>query len=157
MPLAAQLACTPLVAAISGQVSLVAVAANLLVAPAVGPATVLGLAGGVAGSSGRTSGRWVAAPAAWCAAWIIAVARKGADLPVAAVDWSSGPVAVAVLPGCAGSALAAGAVLARRAGALALGGGDGGRAAGADADAGLAASRLGDGGLRRRARATGWC
>ena len=37
VPLAAQVACTPLVAAISGQVSLVAVAANLLVAPVVGP------------------------------------------------------------------------------------------------------------------------
>ena len=49
VPAAAQLACTPLVAAISGQVSLVAVAANLLVAPVVGPATVLGLLGGVLG------------------------------------------------------------------------------------------------------------
>ena len=36
---------TPVVAAISGQVSLVAVVANLLAAPAVGPATVLGLLG----------------------------------------------------------------------------------------------------------------
>ena len=49
VPLAAQLACTPLVAAISGQVSLVAVLSNLLAAPAVGPATVLGLAGGLVG------------------------------------------------------------------------------------------------------------
>ena len=49
VPAAAQLACTPLVAAISGQVSLVAVAANLVVAPAVGPATVLGLGGGLLG------------------------------------------------------------------------------------------------------------
>ena len=48
VPAAAQLACTPLVAAISGQVSLVAVVANLLVGPVVGPATVLGLAGGLA-------------------------------------------------------------------------------------------------------------
>ncbi len=47
VPAAAQLACTPLIAAISGQVSLVAVLANLLAAPAVGPATVLGLLGGV--------------------------------------------------------------------------------------------------------------
>ncbi len=36
VPAAAQLACTPVVAAISGQVSLVAVAANLAVAPVVG-------------------------------------------------------------------------------------------------------------------------
>ena len=47
VPAAAQLACTPLIAAISGQVSLVAVVANLLAAPAVGPATVLGLLGGL--------------------------------------------------------------------------------------------------------------
>ena len=92
VPLAAQLACTPLVAAISGQVSLVAVVANLLAAPAVGPATVLGLAGGVVGLVSATLGGWVAAPAAWCASWIIAVAVKGADLPVAAVAWSSGPL-----------------------------------------------------------------
>ncbi|HQR28724.1 MAG TPA: ComEC/Rec2 family competence protein, partial [Nocardioides sp.] len=43
VPAAAQLACTPVVAALSGQVSLVAVLANLLAAPVVGPATVLGL------------------------------------------------------------------------------------------------------------------
>ena len=49
VPTAAQIACTPVVAAISGQVSLVAVAANLLAAPAVGPATILGLMGGVVG------------------------------------------------------------------------------------------------------------
>ncbi len=56
VPLAAQIACTPLVAAISGQVSLVAVGANLLAAPAVGPATVLGLAGGVRGPGRRAAG-----------------------------------------------------------------------------------------------------
>ena len=60
VPLAAQIACTPLVAAISGQVSLVAVAANLLAAPAVGPATVLGLAGGVVGLVAEPLGRLVA-------------------------------------------------------------------------------------------------
>ena len=60
VPTAAQLACTPLVAAISGQVSLVAVLANLLAAPVVGPATVLGLLGGlvtlVAPPLGRLAG-----------------------------------------------------------------------------------------------------
>ncbi len=39
VPAAAQLACTPVVAALSGQVSLVAVVANLAAAPVVGPAT----------------------------------------------------------------------------------------------------------------------
>ncbi len=57
VPLAAQIACTPVVAAISGQVSLVAVAANIVVAPVVGPATVLGLTGGLAGAGPRATGR----------------------------------------------------------------------------------------------------
>ena len=122
VPLAAQLACTPLVAAISGQVSLVAVAANLLAAPAVGPATVLGLAGGVVGLVSDPLGRIVATPAAWCAQWIIAVAVRCADLPVAAVDWSAGPVAIATLTVvCVVLSLLLGAFLARRATTLGLG------------------------------------
>ena len=76
MPLAAQLACTPLVAAISGQVSLVAVVANLLAAPAVGPATVLGLLGGLLSSVWVPLGRLVGRAAAWCADWVIVVAHR---------------------------------------------------------------------------------
>ena len=75
VPAAAQLACTPLVAAISGQVSLVAVAANLVVAPAVGPATVLGLSGGLLGLLWTPLGRVAGTLAGWCVAWIVAVAR----------------------------------------------------------------------------------
>jgi competence protein ComEC len=122
VPLAAQLGCTPLVAAISGQVSLVAVAANLLAAPAVGPATVLGLAGGVLGLVNDPLGRLVATPAAWCAGWIIAVAVRCAGLPVAAIGWSAGPVGIATLTVvCALLSLFLGAVLARRATTLSLG------------------------------------
>ena len=43
-PLAAQVVCAPVIAAISGTVSLAAVPANLLALPAVPVATVLGLA-----------------------------------------------------------------------------------------------------------------
>jgi competence protein ComEC len=122
VPLAAQLACTPLVAAISGQVSLVAVVANLLAAPAVGPATVLGLAGGVLGLVVPSLGRWVADPAAWCASWIIGVAVRCADLPVAAVGWSASPMGLATLTVlCVLLALFLGSLLARRATTLALG------------------------------------
>ena len=92
VPLAAQVACTPVVAALSGQVSLVAVGANLLAAPAVAPATVLGLGGGLVGLVWSPLGVVVAAPAAWSAGWIIAVARRGADVPTAAVDWGTGPL-----------------------------------------------------------------
>ena len=97
VPAAAQLACTPVVAAISGQVSLVAVAANLLVAPAVGPATVLGLAGGLAGLVSDTAGRLVGTGAGWCVAWIVLVAEHGAGLPTPAVGWGTGPLALAGL------------------------------------------------------------
>jgi len=97
VPLAAQVACTPVVAALSGQVSLVAVGANLLAAPAVAPATVLGLTGGLLGLVWAPLGVVAAAPAAWSAEWIIAVARRGADVPTAAVDWGSGPVSLVLL------------------------------------------------------------
>jgi competence protein ComEC len=119
VPLAAQVACTPVVAAISGQVSLVAVIANLLVAPAVGPATVLGLVGGVvvllAPPLGLLCGRF----AGLCAWWIVTVARQSAALPTAAVPWSSSAVAVAALAVvCTGLVLVLPGVLSRRRWAL---------------------------------------
>jgi competence protein ComEC len=102
-PLAAQLACTPVVAWLSGQVSLVAVAANLLAGPAVGPATVLGfVAAGVALLS-DTLARVVGWFAAWPARWIVAVAEHGAGLPGAVMGWPAtvlGIVALTLL--CAG-------------------------------------------------------
>jgi competence protein ComEC len=90
VPATAQLACTPLVAAISGQVSVVAVVANLAAAPAVGPATVLGLAGGLVGLVWPAAGAFVGTLAGLCVAWIVAVARHGAQLPTPAVDWGTG-------------------------------------------------------------------
>jgi competence protein ComEC len=97
VPLAAQVACTPVVAGISGDVSLVAVGANLVAAPAVAPATVLGLGGGLAGLLWAPLGALIAAPGAWSAGWIIGVARRCADLPTPAVEWGSGPIALTLL------------------------------------------------------------
>jgi competence protein ComEC len=96
-PLAAQLACTPVVAWLSGQVSMVAVAANLLAGPAVGPATILGFgAAGIALLSADLA-RLVGWVAGWPARWIIAVAEKGADLPGASSDWPATVIGVAIL------------------------------------------------------------
>lgn len=96
-PLAAQLACTPVVAWLSGQVSLVAVAANLLAGPAVGPATILGFgAAGIALLSADLA-RLLGWLAGWPARWIILVAEKGADLPGASSDWPATVIGVAVL------------------------------------------------------------
>jgi competence protein ComEC len=120
VPAAAQLACTPMVAAISGQVSLVAVAANLLAAPAVGPATVLGLIGGLTDLVWPGLGRVVAVVAGWCVGWIVLVAERGAALPGAALTWGSGVVALGVLTAlCCGGAMAAPRVLGHRSTGLA--------------------------------------
>lgn len=87
---AASLATAPLIAAISGQVSLVAVPANLFAAPAVPPATVLGvLAAAVAPASGGLAAvlAWIAG---WPTRWLVLVATYGARAPSAAVGWLSG-------------------------------------------------------------------
>jgi competence protein ComEC len=115
VPTAAQLACTPLVAALSGQVSLVAVGANLVAAPAVAPATVLGLAGGLLDLIWHPLGSLAGAPAAWSAGWIALVARHGAGLPVAAEPVPTGAAGLAVLTGaCLLVAVLLGGLLARR-------------------------------------------
>ncbi|TIC84864.1 DUF4131 domain-containing protein [Nocardioides sp. GY 10113] len=116
VPLAAQLACTPLVAAISGEVSLVAVVANLAAAPAVGPATVLGLAAGLVGLAWPAAGAAVGVLAGWCVAWLVVVARVGAGLPGASLGWGTGPVALgALVVLCVALAAVAPALLRRRA------------------------------------------
>jgi competence protein ComEC len=115
VPFAAQLACTPIVAGISGQVSVVAVLANMLVAAVVGPATVLGLLGGVLVLGVPPAGLLCGRMAGWCAGWIITVATRLADLPGAAVDWSARPVPLALLTlACFGVALAAHRLMATR-------------------------------------------
>jgi competence protein ComEC len=97
VPIAAQLACTPVVAALSGEVSLVAVAANLVVAPAVGPATVLGLVGGLVGLVAPPLGAALGWLACWSAQVIVVVAQRAAELPAASVGWPTSAGALAVL------------------------------------------------------------
>jgi competence protein ComEC len=115
VPLAAQLVCTPVVAAISGQVSLVAVLANVLVAPAVGPTTVLGFAGGLVAVVWPPAGHLVGHVAGLFGWWIVSVAEHGAALDGAAIGWSVGPWAIATLVSiCAMLMLALSWLLARR-------------------------------------------
>ncbi len=99
VPLAAQVVCTPVVAALSGRVSMVAVLANVVVAPAVGPATVLGLLAGVLQVVASPLGHLVGALAVAPAWWIVTVGRHAADLPGADVGWGTGPAALLVLVG----------------------------------------------------------
>src|SRR4029434_3829842 len=81
VPLAAQLATTPVIAAVSGRVSMSGLVANALAGPFVGPATVLGFA--AAGAS-LVSGALAAVlgfGAAWSAQVIIWIATAGSQLP----------------------------------------------------------------------------
>jgi competence protein ComEC len=97
VPLAAHLATLPVVAAISGAVSVSGLLANALAGPLVGPATVLGFA--AAGLSLLSP--WLAALAGWGASWcaqlIIWIAHAGAALPGTSWQWPVTPLALAVL------------------------------------------------------------
>lgn len=97
IPLAAQLACTPVVALLSEQVSVVAVVANMLVAPVVAPVTILGLVGGLMALVWETPAHLVGEAACALAWWIITVARHSAAMPGASVDWGSGASAIVIL------------------------------------------------------------
>ncbi|GGR17812.1 membrane protein [Streptomyces aurantiogriseus] len=84
---AAQALCAPVVAVLSARVSLVAVPCNLLVEFAVAPATVLGFAALATAPVAMPVAEALAWCASWPAGWIAGVARTGAALPGAGVDW----------------------------------------------------------------------
>ncbi|MFD2792698.1 ComEC/Rec2 family competence protein [Promicromonospora vindobonensis] len=90
VPIAAQAACGPVLVLLDPSVSTVSVLANLLAAPALVPATVLGLvatvlAPGLPAIAGLVA--WAASAATW---WIAAVAHWCAALPGAMVPWLGG-------------------------------------------------------------------
>ncbi|MDX6278649.1 MAG: competence protein ComEC, partial [Nocardioidaceae bacterium] len=87
VPLAAQLSCTPAIAAISGQISLVAVVANIFAGPVVAPATVAGLLGGVVALVSVPLSHPIGWFAAACASWILEVAHRSAALDAASLTW----------------------------------------------------------------------
>ncbi|MFC7868340.1 ComEC/Rec2 family competence protein [Streptomyces murinus] len=84
---AAQAVCAPVVAVLSARVSLVAVPCNLLAEAAVAPATVLGFAALATAPVAMPLAELLAWGASWPTRWIAGVARAGAGLPGAGVDW----------------------------------------------------------------------
>jgi competence protein ComEC len=127
VPLAAQAVCTPVLVLLQPGVSLLAVPANVLVVPALVPATVLGVAAavfapwfpGLAGLLAQGAGL-----ATW---WIAAVARGGAGLAGSRADWPAGPAGAVALALLTATVLAVGLSLhrwppwARRLGAAVVG------------------------------------
>jgi competence protein ComEC len=94
---AAQVVTAPLVAAISGRVSLVATAANLAVAPVITPITVLGSAAAVLCPLWRAGAQLLirfTGPELW---WVLAVAKWAAELPAATVPVPPGVPGVLVV------------------------------------------------------------
>ncbi|MDT7653432.1 MAG: competence protein ComEC, partial [Pseudonocardiales bacterium] len=97
VPAAAFLVTAPLVAGISGEVSPIAVLANLLAVPAVAPATVLGVLAAVLSPLGAPLAQacaWAAAPAV---GWLVQVADRSAAVPGAALPWPDGLLGAALL------------------------------------------------------------
>ncbi|HWR84508.1 MAG TPA: ComEC/Rec2 family competence protein, partial [Rhodoglobus sp.] len=90
VPVAAQLACQPVVILLDPSLPTYGVVANLLAAPAAPVATVVGLAACVAASLLPPVGSLLAAVAWLPAAWIAAVAAFFAELPVARLPWPGG-------------------------------------------------------------------
>lgn len=84
---AAQALCAPVVAVLAARVSLVAIPCNLLAEFALAPATVLGFLALATAPVAMPAARALAWCASWPAEWIARVARTGAALPGAGVDW----------------------------------------------------------------------
>jgi competence protein ComEC len=97
VPAAAQLACTPLLVLVFGQATPWAIPANLLAAPAVGPATVAGVVTALVATASPTMACVLAWAAALPAAWLALVARSMAALPGSAARWPAGPSGVGLL------------------------------------------------------------
>ncbi|GHJ45415.1 competence protein ComEC [Catellatospora sp. TT07R-123] len=99
VPTAAQLACAPVIAGISGTVSLVAVPANLLVVPAVAPATLTGVAAALLSPVWPQAAQFAAWLGSWPARWLVTVARVGSELPAATLPWPEGAPGALLLAG----------------------------------------------------------
>ena len=97
IPVAAQAVCAPVIVLLQGSVSLIGVFANLLAAPLVAPATVLGVSVALVALISQTLAilvGWIAALPTLGIAW---VARVCADVPMGTLAWPDGPTGALLL------------------------------------------------------------
>ncbi|WP_407317342.1 ComEC/Rec2 family competence protein [Isoptericola halotolerans] len=99
VPLAAQATCGPVLVLLDPALPLTAVPANLLAAPALVPATVLGLVATLLAPWAPAAAGAVAWVAGGATAWIAAVARFFAGLPGASTPWPGGALGALLLAG----------------------------------------------------------
>jgi competence protein ComEC len=90
LPASASLMCAPIIVAISGRVSVVSIPANLLAAPAVAPATLLGVLAAAVSTFWLTGAHFLAWLGSIPCTWLLAVSHVGARLPGATFGWRSG-------------------------------------------------------------------
>lgn len=96
-PALAQLACGPVLVLLSPVLTTWALPANVLAAPAVGPATVLGLLAALVSPLSPDLAALLARGAGLGAAWIAWVARTVAAWPAATLPWVGGLAGAALL------------------------------------------------------------
>jgi len=105
IPLAAQLACQPVLVLLSPTLPGYGVPANLLAGPAAPLATIVGLAGCLLAPFLP----WLATALIWLAwlpaTWIAAVARTSAGLPGSSLPWLGGPAGVLLTVVCTAAVL----------------------------------------------------
>ncbi|GAB3221438.1 ComEC/Rec2 family competence protein [Glycomyces halotolerans] len=90
IPVATQVAVTPLLAAWIGEVSLVSIPVNLLATLVAAPVVVLSVIAAVAATVWLPAGEWCAGLAAIPARWLVWLARTGAEVPGGTLSWPTG-------------------------------------------------------------------
>ncbi len=96
---AAQVAVTPVLVLMSGQLAPVAIPANLLAGPAVAPATLLGFAVALVAPLHMGLAQLLVRPAGLATGWIIEVAEHTAALPLGVIPWPGGVTGLLLLAG----------------------------------------------------------
>ncbi|BBG03488.1 hypothetical protein PSA01_19370 [Pseudonocardia saturnea] len=120
VPVVAAFATAPLLAGLNGRIGLVTVVANLLAAPAVAPATVLGVLGAVLSAVSADATRWCTWAAGPFVRWLVLVGDRAAAVPGAEVPWPAGTAGALLLAGILLALLAMGRVPRLRAVLIAL-------------------------------------
>ncbi|MXQ63682.1 MBL fold metallo-hydrolase [Actinomadura rayongensis] len=106
---AAEAAVAPVLVLMSGELGVLSVAANLLAAPAVAPATLLGAMAALTAPIALPIARLIVVPAGFAVGWVAFVARTTARLPHASIPWPDGLAGAASLV----AAMAAGVLVIR--------------------------------------------
>lgn len=90
IPVAAFVVTVPVIAGMAGTVSVVSIVANIVAAPVVAPATVLGVVAAVLSAFWPAAAGWSARLAGPEVDWLILVARRASRVPGAVLPWPSG-------------------------------------------------------------------